>query len=81
MAPPAGNQAPIKSTAATSGIAADIQMDDFLLTHEERERLEKLAQTDDWNIRIIADGLKGHARDVYLMALKRRKGHEPRQNG
>ena len=56
-------------------------MDDFLLTQEERERLEKLVQTDDWNIRIIADGLKGHARDVYLLALKRRKSWEPGDDG
>lgn len=50
--------------------------DEFTLSNEERERLNKLAETDDWNIKIMADGLKGRARDVYLLAMKRRKLRE-----
>jgi len=45
----------------------------FTLTDAERERLEALALTEPDNIRQIADGLKGEAREKYLIALAERK--------
>jgi len=45
----------------------------FTLTTEERERLEQLALLEPDNIRQVADGLKGEAREKYLIALAERK--------
>lgn len=45
----------------------------FTLTEEERARLEKLAQLQPDNIKQVANGLKGEAREKYLIALQQRK--------
>lgn len=42
------------------------------LTAEERDTLEESAKHEPDNIRQIADGLKGEARDRYLLALRER---------
>ena len=42
------------------------------LSDEHRARLEELAKREADHIRKIADGLKGEARDKYLIALAAR---------
>ena len=45
----------------------------FTLDDKLRLELEALALKEPDNIRQVADGLKGQARENYLLALQRRK--------
>ena len=45
----------------------------FMLSKEERERLDGLAKREPDNIRQMDDGLKGEAREKYLIALRQQK--------
>ena len=48
-------------------------MPEFLLDDKLRLELNELAKREPKHIRQVADGLKGKARDNYLLALQRRK--------